>query len=100
MVTSPQQIIRNRMYEVLTSLLHCRFKDIDELRNRIALQYRVYNVNLVEGNGDIVCDNYLIGTVATIDDDIDMQHDIQLFYIKDNLGQYYITEIELLDEVI
>lgn len=54
MVTSPQQIIRNRMYELLTSLLHCRFKDIDELKKRIAVQYRVYNVNLVEGNGDIV----------------------------------------------
>lgn len=56
MVTSPQQIIRNRMYELLTSLLHCRFKDIDELKNRIAVQYRVYNVvnRLVESQNKII----------------------------------------------
>lgn len=50
-------------------------------------------------NGDIVCDDYLIGTIWYIEDDKEIVYDFQLYYIKDNKGQYYITEIELLDEV-
>lgn len=71
---------------------------------QIAVQDNIFKVDLHNGNGDVVCDDYLIGTIGiTIDDDRLLRNfvfDFQLFYIKDNLGNYYITEVELLEEVI
>ena len=41
----------------IDSVVHKRFETIEELCNAIAVQNGVYKVNLVEGSGDIVCDN-------------------------------------------
>ena len=54
-----KQLINN----VIDSVVHRRFETIEELCNAIAVNNGVYKVNLVEGSGDIVCDNYLIGTI-------------------------------------
>lgn len=89
--------------DIIDSVVHRRFETIEELCNAIAVQNGVYKVNLVEGSGDIVCDNYLIGTIGIVEDDNgflkSFDYDFQVYYIKDNLGNYYITESELLEEV-
>ena len=90
-----KQFINN----VIDSVVHRRFETIEELCNAIAVQNGIYKVNLVEGSGDIVCDNYLIGTIVFGKDDEVIDDDFQLYYIKDNLGNYYITESELLEEL-
>jgi hypothetical protein len=54
--------------------------------------------HLVEDNTnkDHISDDILIGSVETVDN---LQFDIQLFYIKDNYNNYYITETEVLEEI-
>ena len=85
--------------DIIDSVVHRRFETIKELCNAIAVQNGVYKVNLVEGSGDIICDNYLIGTIGFVKDNEVIDYDFQVYYIKDNLGNYYITESELLEEV-
>ena len=85
--------------DIINSVVHRRFETIEELCNAIAVQNGVYKVNLVEGSGDIICDNYLIGTIGFVKDNEVIDYDFQVYYIKDNLGNYYITESELLEEV-
>lgn len=92
--------VKEIIYRALTIAKNRRFKTIDDLCNQIAVQNGVYKINLVEGEGDIICDNYLIGQIGVVNEDNSMEYDIQLFYIKDNLEQYYITEFTLLEEVI
>lgn len=54
-------------------------------------------VNLAEElTADIVCDNFVIGTLETYDK---RKFDIQIYYITDNLNNCYITETELIGEV-
>ena len=84
---------------VIDSVVHKRFETIEELCNAIAVQNGVYKVNLVVGSWVIVCDNYLIGTIGFVKDNEVIDYDFQVYYIKDNLGNYYITESELLEEV-
>ena len=49
---------------------------------------------------EVVTDNALIGSIIIITKDKEQYvYDIQLFYIKDNLGNYYITETILLEKV-
>ena len=48
---------------------------------------------------EIVCDNALIGTLYIKDKNTEREFDFQIWYIKDNLEQYYITEVECLEEV-
>lgn len=49
---------------------------------------------------EVVIDNALIGSIIiTTKDKEQYVYDIQLFYIKDNLGNYYITETILLEKV-
>ena len=49
---------------------------------------------------EVICDNALIGSILVIDKGgREVQYDIQLFYIKDNLDNYYITETQVLGEV-
>ena len=49
---------------------------------------------------EVVTDNALIGSIIiTTKDKEQYVYDIQLFYIKDNLGNYYITETILLEKV-
>lgn len=85
--------------DIINSVVRRRFKTIEGLCSAIAVQNGVYKVNLVEGTGDIVCDNYLIGTIGIVIDNEVIDYDFQVYYIKDNLGNYYITESELLEEV-
>lgn len=96
--------IKERLYKILNGLQHKRFESIEKICEQIAVQDNIFKVDLHNGNGDVVCDDYLIGTIGiTIDDDRLLRNfvfDFQLFYIKDNLGNYYITEVELLEEVI
>lgn len=96
--------IKERLYEILNGLQHKRFESIKKICEQIAVQDDIFKVDLHNGNGDVVCDDYLVGTIGiTIDDDGFLKSfvfDFQLFYIKDNLGNYYITEVELLEEVI
>lgn len=96
--------IKERLYEILNGLQHKRFESIEKICEQIAVQDNIFKVDLHNGNGDVVCDDYLIGTIGiTIDDDRLLRNfvfDFQLFYIKDNLGNYYITKVELLEEVI
>ena len=96
--------IKKDLYKILNGLQHKRFESIEKICEQIAVQDNIFKVDLHNGNGDVVCDDYLIGTIGiTIDDDRLLRNlvfDFQLFYIKDNLGNYYITEVELLEEVI
>lgn len=87
----------NKVYSILNSIQHSRFVNIDEIISRLCVQNGVFKAHLVEGEGDIVCDNYLIGSISVIDDKESIECDIQLYYIIDNLGQYYITQVELLE---
>lgn len=49
---------------------------------------------------EVVTDNALIGSIIiTTKNKEQYVYDIQLFYIKDNLGNYYITETILLEKV-
>lgn len=84
---------------IISFVVHRRYETIKELCNAIAVQNGVYKVNLVEGTGDIICDNYLIGTIGVVKDNEVVDYDFQLYYIKDNLGNYYITESELLEKL-
>lgn len=84
---------------ILKVVLHNRFKNLQQICEKISSQENVKNVNINQGKGNIVCDDYLIGEIEFICNDEIVHFDYQLFYIKDKLKQYYITEIEILEEV-
>ena len=96
--------IKKDLCKILSGLEHKRFESIEKIREQLAVQNGIYKVDLYKGQGEIVCDNYLIGTIGIIINDNgflkDFTFDFQLYYIKDNLNNYYITETELLEEVI
>lgn len=88
----------NEMY--LNKLMHKRFKNIEEICEFLVKQENIIKVDLFEDNEmEIVCDNALIGTLYIKDEKTEREFDFQLWYIKDNLEQYYITEVECLEEV-
>lgn len=82
----------------LDSLVGRRFEHIDDIVNTICLQNGFFRGHLVEDNEqkDHIADNLLIGSVETV---YKQEFDIQLWYIKDNFGNYYITETIVLGEV-
>ena len=83
--------------------------NIDKIKEKIEENFLI-NLNdidtikvfcLVEDTDmEVVTDNALIGSIIiTTKDKEQYVYDIQLFYIKDNLGNYYITETILLEKV-
>ena len=95
--------------ETLDLLVGCRGKDIQEIKDKMAEKFfnnlkklqtlKVFEV-VEDTDMEIICDNALIGSILVIDKvGREVQYDIQLFYIKDNLGNYYITETILLEKV-
>lgn len=85
----------------LEKIMHKRFKEIKDITEYIVNMENVNKVDLFEDKEmEISCDNALIGTIYLQENDNEVQYDIQIWYIKDNLGQYYITEVECLGELI
>lgn len=83
---------------ILENLLHKRFQHISNIIFQIECLLAEYDIDykfvtLENGKGDIVVDNYMIGYIDLGNDDF---VDFQVYYIKDNLQQYYITETEVL----
>lgn len=84
----------------LNKLMHKRFKEIKNICEFLVKQENIIKVDLFEDTVmEIVCDNALIGTLYIKDGNVEREFDFQLWYIKDNLEQYYITEVECLEEV-
>lgn len=95
--------------ETLDLLIGCRGKDIQEIKDKMAEKFfnnlkklqtlKVFEV-VEDTDMEVICDNALIGSILVIDKvGREVQYDIQLFYIKDNLDNYYITETQVLGEV-
>lgn len=95
--------------ETLNLLVGCRRKDIQEIKDKMAEKFfnnlkklqtlKVFEV-VEDTDMEVICDNALIGSILVIDKGgREVQYDIQLFYIKDNLDNYYITETQVLGEV-
>lgn len=83
----------------LSPLLHKRFSTTSEIIAEIEsiLSKRdVYCefVTLHNGSGDIVVDDYMIGYIDLGNEDY---VDFQIYYIIDNLNQFYITETEIIE---
>lgn len=89
---------RQRLNKMLGTFIGRRFDSTDEIINSICIQDGFFRGHLVEDNTnkDHISDDILIGSVETVDN---LQFDIQLFYIKDNYNNYYITETEVLEEI-
>lgn len=95
------KILQIKIARIIGSMEHDRFKTIKDLEDKIKEFEGVNSIKLCEDDiGDRVCDNFLIGTISVSIGRDTLDYDIQLYYIKDNLGQYYITETELLQEAI
>lgn len=93
----------------LNLLVGTRSKDIQDLKNKMAEKFfeklkkmqtlKIFDI-VEDTDMEVVCDDALIGSIMVIDKGgREVQYDIQLYYIIDNLGNYYITETELLGEV-
>lgn len=87
--------IRGTIEEIKQKMAEKFFKNIKTLQT-----LKVFE--LVEDKDmEIVLDNALIGSILVIDKGgREVQYDIQLFYIKDNLDNYYITETQVLEVVL
>lgn len=96
--------------ETLNSLVGTRNKDIQNLKNKMAEKFfgklgklqtlKIFDI-VEDTDMEVICDNALIGSILVIDKGgREVQYDIQLYYIKDNLGNYYITETQVLEEII
>lgn len=92
-------MLKIKLSNYLDNFVGKRFKDIFDIVNTILSYKNFCNAHLVrdEGDRDYISDDFLIGSVETIKGQI---FDIQIYYIKDNYGNYYITETTVLDEVI
>ncbi len=83
----------------LSPLLHKRFSTTSEIVAKIEsllLKRNIYCefVTLHNGSGDIVADDYMIGYIDLGNDDY---VDFQIYYIIDNLNQFYITETKIIE---
>lgn len=85
--------------KVIEDLLHKRFKNkseiiykIEDLLNENGINFQF--VTLENGSGDIVADDYMIGYIDLGNEEY---IDFQVYYIIDNLKQFYITETEILE---
>ena len=87
--------IRGTIEEIKQKMAEKFFKNIKTLQT-----LKIFE--LVEDKDmEIVLDNALIGSILVIDKGgREVQYDIQLFYIKDNLDNYYITETQVLEVVL
>lgn len=85
---------RGKIEEIEQKMIERFFKKLKKLQT-------LKIIELVEDKDmEIVVDNALIGSILVIDKGgREVQYDIQLFYIKDNLDNYYITETQVLGEV-
>ena len=96
-----EKVLERKISIILQDMEHRRFKTIKELEDKIKEFEGVYSIKLIEDDiGEKVCDDFLIGTIGISMGKDNLDYDIQLYYIKDNLGQYYITETEMLQEAI
>lgn len=102
-----EKFATDKVNEYLGGLLHRRFGDIDEVCNNLLVQKGIYRIKLVEEKGrkDHIEDDYLIGQIYFIwelnGESYSASFDIQVWYIKDNYGNMYVTEtsvLEMLDE--
>lgn len=95
--------------ETLGLLIGSRSENIEKLKNKMAEIFfnqlkemqtlKIFDI-VEDSDMEIVCDNALIGSIMIIDKvGREVEYDIQLFYIKDNLENYYITGTEVLEEV-
>lgn len=86
---------RGTIEEIKQKMAERFFKNLKTLQTLKILE-------LVEDKDmEIVLDNALIGSILVIDKGgREVQYDIQLFYIKDNLDNYYITETQVLEVVL
>lgn len=79
----------------IMDLKHKRFKNKEEIINKILIQNEVFNVSLNNGYRDMKnLDYLLIGTIHFIDNDY---LDFELWYLLDNDNNMYITETHILD---
>ena len=85
--------------KIIENLLHKRFKNkseiiykIEDLLNENGINFQF--VTLENGNGDIIADDYMIGYIDLGNEEY---IDFQVYYITDNLKQFYITETEILE---
>ena len=84
---------------ILENLLHKRFQHISNIIFQIECLLSEYDIDykfvtLENGKGDIVVDNYMIGYIDLGNEEY---IDFQVYYITDNLKQFYITETEILE---
>lgn len=85
--------------KIIENLLHKRFKNkseiiykIEDLLNENGINFQF--VTLENGDGDIIADDYMIGYIDLGNEEY---IDFQVYYITDNLKQFYITETEILE---
>lgn len=102
-----EKFATNKINEYLESLLHRRFKTVDDLSNAILAESGVCRVNLKKETEklDHIEDDFLIGSLSFMWEfngvSYSANFDIQIWYINDNYGNMYVTEttiLELLDE--
>lgn len=85
---------RGTIEEIKQKMAERFFKKIKKLQT-----LKIFDL-VEDKNMEIIVDNALIGSILIIDKGgREVEYDIQLFYIKDNLGNYYITETILLEKV-
>lgn len=93
------KITEKDISKILNSLVGRRFETIDEICNAIAVNNGFWKVNLVKDEVDIVVGDYiLIGQVGVVDTE-NREYDIEVYYIKDNQDNFYITETQVLWEL-
>lgn len=95
--------------ETLDLLVGTRSKDLEELKNKMAEKFfgnleELKTLKIMELKEDkimeVVCDNAIIATIRVIQKDgTETEYDVRIMYIKDNLGNYYITEISDIEEI-
>lgn len=94
--------------ETLDLLVGCRGKDIQEIKDKMAEKFfnnlkklqtlKVFEV-VEDTDMEVICDNALIGSILVIDKNgIETKYTIQLFYIRDNFKNFYITKTQILKE--
>lgn len=87
--------------KILNTLIGRRFRTIEDICNAITVNKGIWKANLVEEELEQIIGDYsLIGQVGIADDIIKLEYDIQLFFIRDNQNNYYITETMVLEELI
>ena len=92
--------MEKKLNEILNKLQWRRFGDIDSIKKDLLKNNDIYSVRLVdEYNKELIesgVDNNLIGQIKLSSGE---EYDVEMYYLKDNGGNYLITEIELLEQI-